>query len=224
MLILINYCYKFIYWIGLIIVMKHNIRSALWLCVVIFIIFLLQKLISGFTDLFILDTKFVVPKVWTLLTAIFLHSGLVHLFYNLFALALFGSILEHIIGSKKFLILFFVSGLAASFASLPFYTRVLGASGAIFGILGMLGILRPKLTVWLYSVPMPMIVALFVWAIGDIIGIYAPSGTANIAHLAGLVVGAVAGIYYYKQFREIKPKKEGIYIDEKKVKEWEKKF
>ena len=204
--------------------MKHNIKSALWLCLIIFIVFLLQKSISSFTDLFILDTKSVIPGVWTLLTAIFLHGGVVHLLYNLFALALFGSVLEHIIGSRKFLVLFFVSGLAASLASLPFYTRVLGASGAIFGILGMLAILRPKLIVWLYHLPMPMIIALFVWAIGDMIGIFIPSETANIAHLGGLAVGVVMGICYRKEFRENKPQKEEVYINEEKVKEWEKSF
>ena len=144
--------------------------------------------------------------------------------YNLFGLALFGSILEHIIGSRKFLYLFFISGLVASLVSLPFYTRVLGASGAIFGILGMLGILRPKMTVWLYHMPMPMIVALFVWAAGDVLGIFAPSGTANIAHLGGLGVGVVAGFYYRSQFREKKYKKEDVHVDEEKVKEWEKSF
>ena len=204
--------------------MKYNIRAALWLCLIIFVIFIFQKIIGNFTDLFILDSRLVIPRVWTLLTAIFLHSGIVHLLYNLFGLALFGSILENIIGSRKFLILFFISGLVASIISLPFYTRVLGASGAVFGILGMLGILRPKLTVWLYHMPMPMIVALFVWGIGDVIGIYAPAGTANIAHLGGLFIGLVAGFYYWKQFRERKDKKEDVYIDEEKVKEWEKSF
>ena len=204
--------------------MKYNIRVALWLSLGIFIVFLLQLIIENFTDLFILDSKLVIPRIWTLLTAIFLHSGIVHLLYNLFGLALFGSILEHIIGSRKFLILFFVSGLVASLVSLPFYTRVLGASGAIFGVLGMLGILRPGITVWLYHMPMPMIVALFVWAAGDIIGIYAPAGTANIAHLGGLVVGISAGIYYRKQFSERKTKERDVHIDEEKVREWEKSF
>jgi len=88
----------------------------------------------------------------------------------------------------------------------------------------MLAILRPQLMVWVYHIPMPMIVALFVWGIGDVIGIYAPSGTANIAHLGGLFVGVVAGFYYRKQFREKKNKEEDVYIDEEKVKEWEKSF
>ena len=204
--------------------MKYNIRTALWLSFVIFIIFLLQVFIEGFTDYFVLDTKLVLFKFYTLVTAIFLHSGIPHLFYNLFGLALFGTILEHIIGSKKFLILFFISGFAASLVSVPFYTKVLGASGAIFGILGMLGILRPKMTVWVYSMPMPMILALFVWGTGDVLGIFAPAGTANIAHLGGLGIGIIAGLFYRKQFRERKEKKEDIYIDEKKVKEWEKTF
>ena len=204
--------------------MKYNIRAALWLSLIIFVIFIFQLILENFTDLFILDSRLVVPRVWTLVTAIFLHSGMVHLLYNLFGLALFGSILEHVIGSRKFLKLFFVSGLVASLVSLPFYTRVLGASGAVMGILGMLGILRPKLAVWLYGMPMPMIVALFVWGIGDVIGIYAPSGTANIAHLGGLGIGVIAGFYYRKQFKERKDEKEEVHIDEEKVKEWEKSF
>ena len=204
--------------------MNYNIRSALWLSSVIFIIFLLQVFIEGFTGYFILDTGIVLLKVYTLITAIFLHSGIPHLFYNIFGLALFGSILEHIIGSKKFLILFFASGLIASLISIPFYARVLGASGAIFGILGMLGILRPRLTVWLYSMPMPMILALFVWGAGDVLGIFAPTGTANIAHLGGLAAGVVVGLVYRTQFMEKKEKREEVFIDEDKVKEWEKSF
>ena len=203
--------------------MPKNHWTALWLSFIIFIIFIFQQL-PNFTNIFILDNKLVLLRPWTTLTAVFLHANISHLFYNLFALALFGIILESIIGTRKFLILFFVSGLAASVVSLPFYTRVLGASGAIFGILGMLGILRPKLTVWLHHMPMPMIVALFVWGAGDVIGIYAPSGTANIAHLGGLFIGVIAGFKYRRQFTEGKLKRDEVYIDEEKVKEWEKSF
>ena len=207
--------------------MKHNYWTALWLSLIIIIIFILQKSIPGFTELFRLDTTLVSIRPWTLMTAIFLHSGMVHLLSNLFALALFGSILEHIIGTRKFLILFFVSGLVASLISLPYYTRVLGASGAIFGLIGMLAILRPKMAIWLYNLPMPMIVALVVWAAGDLLGYFAPTpgdNIANMAHLGGLAIGVIAGFYYYKQFREKKRKKEDVYIDEEKVKEWEKSF
>ena len=204
--------------------MKYNIRAALWLCAIIFVFFLLQNIVDGFTDLLILDAKMAFIRFYTLLTATFLHSGIPHLLYNLFGLALFGTILEHIIGSKRFLILFFAAGLAASLISIPFYSRILGASGAIFGVLGMLGVLRPRLVVWLYSMPMPMIIALFVWGAGDVFGIFVPTGTANIAHLGGLGIGVITGLFYRNQFKEKKEKKEYAYIDEEKVKEWEKSF
>ena len=191
---------------------------------IIFVIFILQIIIAGFTDLFILDAGLALTRPWVLLTAIFLHSNLVHLLYNLFGLALFGIILEDIIGTRKFLKLFFIAGLAASLISLPFYTRVLGASGAVFGIIGMLAILRPRMVIWLYGMPMPMFIALMVWAAIDIFGIFFPSGTANIAHLAGLAAGIMFGIVNYGKYKENRPKKESIHIDENKVKEWEKGF
>lgn len=203
---------------------KHNYLSSLWLSLAIFIIFIFQTLISNFTDIFILDSNIALTRPWTLITAIFLHSNLVHLLYNLLGLALFGIILENIIGTKKFLKLFFIAGLVASFAGLPFYDRILGASGAIFGIIGMLAILRPKMVIWLYGMPMPMILALFIWAAIDIFGIFFPQGTANLSHLAGLAVGIITGVINYGGYKEQKPKKESILIDEKKVKEWEKQF
>ena len=203
---------------------KYNYWSSLWLCLIIFVIFIFQQLISTFTNIFILDANTVLTRPWTLITAVFLHSNLVHLLYNLLGLALFGIILEDIIGTKKFLRLFFIAGLAASLASLPFYGRVLGASGAIFGLIGMLAILRPRMVIWLYGMPMPMFIALMVWAAADIFGIFFPSGTANIAHLAGLAVGIIFGIISHRQYRENRPKKESINIDEETVKEWEKEF
>lgn len=203
---------------------NKNYWSSLWLSLIIFVIFIFQQLISNFTDIFILDANIVLTRPWTLITAVFLHSNLVHLLYNLFGLALFGIILENIIGTKKLLRLFFIAGLAASLASLPFYDRVLGASGAIFGLIGMLAILRPRMVIWLYGMPMPMFIALMVWAAADIFGIFFPSGTANIAHLAGLAIGIIFGIINYKKYKENRPEKESIHIDEKNVKGWEKQF
>src|SRR6266545_2895449 len=75
---------------------------------------------------------------WRLITAAFLHYGPFHLLLNMFALYWFGSLLEQRIGSGKFLMLYLVSGLAGSAGALVWspLTPTVGASGAIFGILG----------------------------------------------------------------------------------------
>lgn len=77
---------------------------------------------------------------WRLFTSVFLHAGPVHLLFNGFSLYALGQILEPALGTRRFLVLFFVSGLTASLATLVFVTDVLsvGASGAVFGLAGLL--------------------------------------------------------------------------------------
>jgi len=195
---------------------------ALKLSGVCIAVFLLQ-LIPGLTELFILNSKsFFQP--WRFLTSIFLHGGIVHLFYNLFALALFGSILEKLIGGKKFLIVFFVSGILANLISVNFYNSSLGASGAIFGIIGALIIVKPMQVVWAFGVPMPIFIAGIFWAVGNIIGAYGflvgnpLDNTGNFAHLSGMLFGLILGTFYRVKKKIKNPK---IFIDEKSVREWE---
>src|SRR3989344_1625873 len=106
---------------------------ALKLCGLMFIVFLIQLFVDGFTDLFLLDSSAFV-QVWRFFTSMFLHGGIAHLLYNVFALGLFGSMLERFIGSKRFLFVFFVTGFLANLISVNFYDSSLGASGSIFGI------------------------------------------------------------------------------------------
>ncbi len=174
--------------------MKKNFYSALYLVVVCIIIFIIQVMFPAATDSLKLTSSLALIKPWTLITSIFLHGSIVHLLYNMFALALFGLILENLIGSRKFLLLFFLSGLFAGMASIPFYNSVLGASGAIFGIIGALAVLKPKMMVFVYGLPMPMILASLIWVGIDILGVFVPSDIANIAHLSGILVGIVFGI------------------------------
>ncbi len=175
--------------------MKHKFRFyALKFCLLMIIVFILQQ-ISGFTELFVLNGKALYShEYWRFLTAIFLHGSLVHLLYNLFALALFGSILEKFAGGKKFLLVFFLSGIFANIVAVNFYDSSLGASGAIYGILGALTILRPLMIVWAFGLPMPMFIAAILWTIGAVLGIFMPSNIGHIAHLSGIIIGVLAGI------------------------------
>jgi membrane associated rhomboid family serine protease len=77
-------------------------------------------------------------ELWRLVTAGFLHAGLLHLFFNMFSLYILGGMLEPVIGKLRFALIYFVSLLAGSFGALllePF-GRTVGASGAIFGLMG----------------------------------------------------------------------------------------
>jgi membrane associated rhomboid family serine protease len=193
---------------------------AIKLSGIIITIFVLQLLIPGFTEFFVLNGKaFGDLEIWRFLTAIFLHGGLLHLLYNIFALVLFGSILESFIGGKKFLRVFFISGIFANMISVNFYNSSLGASGAIFGVIGALVFIRPWMFVWAFGLPLPMIVAGVLWATGDIIGIFIPDNVGNIAHLSGMFFGLIFGALYRK--RRKRRRKNKVVIDEKSVRKWE---
>jgi len=194
---------------------------TLWLCLFLVLIFILQSIFPVITENFILVSSTAYAKPWTLLTSVFLHSSFLHLLYNIFALVLFGIITERIIGTKKFMILFFLSGIIASFFSIFLYNSVLGASGAIFGIIGCLVVLRPKNVVFVYGMPLPLFIAAFVYAAIDILGLFAPSGTANLAHLSGLAFGLVYGFAIRRKYKIEYKKQEKLEIDEYSVRRWE---
>lgn len=185
------------------------------------VIFIVQLTVQGFTDMFVLVSSTVAFEPWTLVTSMFLHGSLSHLFYNMFALFIFGLIMESTVGSERFIKIYFMAGILAGIASVFFYESVLGASGAIYGILGCLAILRPKMTVWVMGVPMPMIVALFFWALLDIGGVFYPSGVANIAHLAGLAIGIASGFILRTPSQE---KKEEQPLQERQLDKWEERY
>jgi membrane associated rhomboid family serine protease len=189
------------------------------LCVVIFII---QVLLPSVTEALVLNAS-AWTQVWRFVTSIFLHGGLGHLLYNCFALVLFGSILERLIGSRRFLVVFFVSGIVANLVSVNFYSSSLGASGAIFGVIGALIIVRPLLTVWAFGLPMPLFIAGIVWAAGDVIGIFVPSNVGNIAHLVGLACGLALGVLY-RDWNTPRVHKQRVQLDEHSVRQWEDRY
>lgn len=198
---------------------------SLKLCAIIIGVFILQIVFSSFTELFILNSASW-SEPWRFLTAIFLHGGVVHLLYNLLALVIFGLILEKFIGSFRFLLVFFVTGIIANLISINFYSASLGASGAIFGVIGTLIILRPTLPVWAFGLPMPIFLAGILWSIGDLLGAYGflagnPMGnTGNIAHLSGIFFGFIFGLLF-RGIIERQKKRVNVSLDEGQVRMWE---
>lgn len=181
----------------------------------------LQWGIPGFTEAFLL-TPSAWSEPWRFVTAIFLHGDIQHFFYNMLALLFFGLVLEHDLGSKRFLLVYGCAGLGANLLSVFFYPASLGASGAIFGIIGALVVMRPSMMVDVMGFPMPMLVAGIVYAAIDVFGVFAPSGTANLAHLSGMAIGLFFGGFYRPLLARVSRKPE--IVDEQSIRDWEDRY
>ncbi len=189
------------------------------------IIGFLEVPFSWLVPLFALVPEHIVSAPWMIVTSMFLHLDFSHLFQNMFALGFFGILLEKIIGSKKFIYLYFAAGIAGSLASLVFYPTAtsLGASGAVMGVLGALAVLRPKMVVY-FGGPVPMIVLAAIWIVIDLAGFIVGEGNiGHAAHLAGFAVGIAYGGALYSQFREEKELKKRItdeFLSDEAIDSW----
>jgi membrane associated rhomboid family serine protease len=148
--------------------------------------------------------------LWTFITSMFMHGGLGHLFVNMISLMFIGGFVEKLIGYKRFLGLYFASGifagiffvLIAAILGADLNVFAVGASGAIFGIGGLLAVLTPRLPVLVFFIiPMPMWMAMAfllfgLWALSAGLGL--PIG--NTAHLGGLLVGLGYGFYLKNKY------------------------
>lgn len=201
----------------------------LWLSLICIIIFILQILIPSFTDLFILNQKALTDyQYYRFLTAIFLHGDITHLMLNLFALLFFGIVLEKKIGPSKFLATFLLSGIIANIVSVNFYESSLGASGAIYGMIGTLTILAPMIMVWAFGLMMPLFLASILWVVADVLrtlGAFGETNIGTIAHLSGIIIGLLIGVYLRLNMLKMRKKRDvKIRFDEKELNKWEDKF
>lgn len=186
-------------------------------CVVVYLIKLLSE-VAGFkikpnffsynlVDFLLALTPAYVPYMpWQIVTSIFVHANFWHLFVNMFVLFFFGSELERRLGGKKFLKIFFLSGIAGSFAYVIYafltdpFIPAMGASASIFGVMGALAMIAPETKVIIFPIPIPISikVAIILFALYDLLLLpftYA-TGVAHVSHLAGLVVGLYLGKRY----------------------------
>ena len=139
-------------------------------------------------------------RLWQLVTYSFLHGSLVHIFFNMFALYMFGSELERLFGARWYLTFYFVCVVTAgvtqlvvaSMSGAPPYPTV-GASGGVFGLLLAFGMYFPRRTIMLIFPPIPRPAWLFVTLYG-ILELYlgitgTQAGVAHFAHLGGMLGG-----------------------------------
>jgi Uncharacterized membrane protein (homolog of Drosophila rhomboid) len=143
-------------------------------------------------------------QLWRLLTNVFLHGGLFHLLFNMYALLYVGGLLEKKFGKHRFILVYIITGVLASIASISYNENIvaIGASGAIFGIYGLfLALLVSKN----YRVPeesrQNLISSILVFIGYNLFYGFTKEGIDNAAHIGGLVSGFIIGFAYYPAFR-----------------------
>ena len=209
---------------------KRYLSITTYLIIINAIFFLLAYLISlafpNFLDYITFRPSLIIKGqfLWTFITSMFMHSGLIHLAVNMMSLFFLGSTLERLIGSKKFLIIYLVSGVFGSAFLILLYLlfsnpqfillnifsdniskigiSAVGASGAIFGIAGALTLLKPKIPVYIMFIPIPMPLYLGIILILILLSLFPM--VANSAHIGGLLMGLFMSYYFFLRNARVK--------------------
>ena len=144
----------------------------------------------------------VISQPYTIITSIFLHGGMHHLLLNMLGLFMFGVIVEHELGGKKWLMIYFFSGFVGNLGYMLFtkspFIPALGASGAIFGLMGAAAVLKPKQIIYTPYGPFPMLIAAVLWGATEVLSSFGIDSIAHSAHIFGLIGGALF-VYVYKK-------------------------
>lgn len=141
------------------------------------------------------------------ITYMFMHQGLSHIFFNMFALWMFGRIMEQVWGAKRFLIYYIVCGVGAGIIQeigqalgiiFPLATTI-GASGAVYGILLAFGMTFPNERLFIIPFPFPIKAKYFIgiYIVIEVLeGISGKDGVAHFAHLGGMFFGLLTILYW----------------------------
>jgi len=177
--------------------------TPIWVLIALNLLFYLATVIvPGLILLLGFQPASFLHRPWTIVTSLFIHSGLWHIIANMLAFYFFGRYLSRLIGESKLLIVYFCGGILGNVLFMLIaspYTVAIGASGAIFALGGALAMIRPKLRVFVFPIPVPL--PLWLAVIGGCLIISFFPGIAWQAHLGGLVVGLIAGYFFRKRGR-----------------------
>lgn len=185
---------------------KLDSKATYTLIAINVIVFIISAILSGsvldidYRVLLLLGAKnntlINMGQYYRLFTAMFLHGGLLHVVLNMYALKATGEIVENFYGRKKFLIIYFISGILSSIASYVFSNSTsVGASGAIFGLLGACLVFAFKMKDRIGKGFLQNIISVI--AVNIFIGL-SISNIDNYGHIGGLIGGVLIALIVYK--------------------------
>jgi membrane associated rhomboid family serine protease len=161
------------------------------------LVFFIQQTVPGATDALVFVPRDILSRPWTLITYMFAHAGWMHILFNMFALYVFGIRVEDRLGPQRFIVLYFVSGIAGALLSFAFSeTEILGASAAVFGVCLAYARFWPRDQFLFWGIiPIEARWLVLIFTLMALFGVGA--GVAHFAHLGGFLGG-----YLYLLFLE----------------------
>ena len=188
--------------------MNYNIRRyrSIWALIAInTLMFIITTIRPDIANDLAVTKPILNSNYWAILTAMFVHANFLHIFGNMVTLYFFGIFCLQLIDEKWFWLVYFIGGIFGNVLYLligPTNSAVVGASGAIFAIGGIIAMMRPTQKILLYFIiPMPLWVAI---GIAFLLTVFIP-GVAWQAHLGGLIVGLIAGFFFRQRERRRLP-------------------
>ncbi len=158
------------------------------------VVFFLQNTVRGLTGTLAFVPALVLARPWTVITYMFVHASITHILFNMIALYFFGPRVEERLGANRFLVLYFLSGITGAILSFVFapYAAIVGASGAIFGVLVAFARYWPRERIYIWGVlPIEarlLILLAVLWTLWSGFN-GSRGGVADFAHLGGIVAG-----------------------------------
>jgi len=167
--------------------------------------YLVKMIAPGFAfDYLALNPATLAFRPWTLITHMFLHANTNHLFFNMLFLFFFGTELERRVGENRFLQIFIVSGIIGAIGQMLITPAgyMMGASGALYGVLGCLAVIAPEIRVLIFFVlPLSIRASVFLFAFLDFAMMGTADSIAHMAHITGLVAGLAYGMMLKDRYR-----------------------
>jgi membrane associated rhomboid family serine protease len=179
--------------------------NPIWVIIGVNVVIFVATIINQYAiyTQFALSPSGVEQKPWTLFTYMFIHANFVHIIFNMLTLYFFGTFTMALVGETAFLVTYFVGGIVGGLFyflfsfPLGYAGPVVGASGAIYALGGLLMVMRPNTRVYTFPIPVPMPLWIAI-LVGFVLVSFFP-GVAWQAHLGGIVYGAVIGYYYRRR-------------------------
>ena len=182
---------------------KRSNLNPLWILIALnVILFVVTLATPSLIRSFGLAPAGFAERPWTILTSLFLHGSFGHILGNMITLYFFGRYLRLLVGSSKFLLVYFIGGILGGILYIllaPPLSIAIGASGAVFALGGALAVMRPKLRVLVFPIPVPM--PLWAAVVGGFIIISFLPNVAWQAHLGGLAFGVIGGYFFRRKER-----------------------